>query len=266
MIVDNNGYPGVTPHISGMNYNDISLTITHNANYIISNLNPDTSLTLNSLTIESDGSLSHPQNYTPDEIHTLNLDITNDCTIDFGRINLDGKGYSGGTSEHPDGYGPGGGGASNYGGGAGHGGNGGGENSGSAYGNSLQPTELGSGGGYGTSISKNGTSGGGALKLYVGGTLTFHTGYITANGEDGNSSSGGSGSGGSIWINAQQITGPGYIWANGGDSVQYHGGGAGGRIAIYYASGDLFDLDIRADGRGYSGYEGENGTIHIEQL
>lgn len=70
-------------------------------------------------------------------------------------------------------------------------------------------------------------------------------GTITANAGDA-SSQGGGGSGGSIWIVCNILKGYGKITANGGGSPYdtkygYHGGGgAGGRIAVYFQKNDTF--------------------------
>ena len=57
---------------------------------------------------------------------------------------------------------------------------------------------------------------------------------------------GGGGSGGSVWVHCNIIKGYGKITANGGSSpsddvFSYHGGGgAGGRIAVYFIQNDTF--------------------------
>lgn len=61
-------------------------------------------------------------------------------------------------------------------------------------------------------------------------------GFIQANSE--NTNSGGGGSGGSIYIHAEVLTGghTGVIRATGGHSQRNGGGGAGGRIAAYFSN------------------------------
>jgi plastocyanin len=122
--------------------------------------------------------------------------------------------------------------------GAGHGGTGGaGANAaivGQAFGNTMLPTATGcSGGNYTTQI---GGYGGGALRMNVSGTLSVD-GLVHANGANGVSSSGG-GSGGSVLIFANRLTGYGSIQSLGGaggtDANYPGGGGAGGRIAVYF--------------------------------
>ena len=228
--------------------------------------NLNTSLTLQNLTIQSGGVLSHsPGN------PNFNLTILNDLTIESGgSINVNGKGYPGGEAK-ANGQGPGAGiyGAAYAGSGAGYGGKGGndynGDPGGSAYGSLTEPTDLGSGGGG--SYAGSGGAGGGKIKLTVSGTLTLN-GSITANGADGVANAdglgnrdGGGGSGGSIWIVVGILTGSGSISANGGSGDSHGGGGAGGRIAIYYKFNN-FTGSITANGG--SGYQaGENGTIYI---
>ncbi|MBL8093257.1 MAG: hypothetical protein JNL73_03735 [Anaerolineales bacterium] len=94
------------------------------------------------------------------------------------------------------------------------------------YGNLQQPISLGSG--------AQG-SGGGAIHIAAGGTVTVN-GIVSANGGvDGN----GAGSGGSIWIQAGTLAGSGVIQAVGGRGVStnnlgLNASGAGGRIAVDY--------------------------------
>ena len=70
-------------------------------------------------------------------------------------------------------------------------------------------------------------------------------GVVTANGADA-ASQGGGGSGGSIWIVCNILKGYGKFTANGGGSPTdakygYHGGGgAGGRIAVYFRKNETF--------------------------
>jgi uncharacterized repeat protein (TIGR01451 family) len=193
--------------------------------------NPDT--TLANLTILSGGVLSHTAG------DNLNLTVSNLTIEPGGSINVDGKGYGPAS-------GPGKGissGSYMGGSGAGYGGNGGAASNGlaggTAYGSLTMPTDLGSGGGNG--YSGAGGAGGGAIKLYVSGTLTVN-GTISANGKNGGTGrwgAGGGGSGGSIYIITDTLSGNGTISACGGiGATGYYGsgGGGGGRIAIYYTS------------------------------
>ena len=104
-------------------------------------------------------------------------------------------------------------------------------------------------------------NGGGAIRLIVTGTLT-NDGTISANGGSGPGNwppgpdnYAGGGSGGSIWATVGTLTGSGTFAANG--APRYWGAlptspaGGGGRIAVYYANGDLFtgfDLSTAAGG------------------
>ncbi len=110
----------------------------------------------------------------------------------------------------------------NWGGGS-HGGRGNG-NVGFRYGSARHPAELGSGAAY-----HGGSSGGGAIRLGVAGTLTLD-GEITADGA--RSSIYDAGSGGSIWVTAGTLTGNGFFTADGGWAGNNLDGG-GGRIAVY---------------------------------
>lgn len=182
--------------------------------------------------------------------------ITIDST---SSLNADGLGY-------PNASGPGAAGSgTTSGGGGGYGGAGGAGQQGAAtggvtYGSALQPTDLGSGGGN-TSTGAGGY-GGGAMKIIVSGTLSI-AGTLSANGTDGTMGySAGGGSGGSIWIDTNVLTGAGAIRANGG-SYGSGGGGAGGGGRIYYAyTTNSFTGTITATkGNGYNN-NGANGTIN----
>ena len=173
----------------------------------------------------------------------FHLTIDNDLVIDaLGAINVSGRGNGAGA-------GPGATATSGNSGGAGYGGKGGnGSASGGAvYGEFAAPTELGSGAGtgwYTNQMYVYGGAGGGAVHLTVNGELVMN-GSITANGTNGGAGnvylaywSGGGGSGGSIWLDVNTISGNGLITANGGNGgwTNRAGGGGGGRIALYYQS------------------------------
>ena len=109
--------------------------------------------------------------------------------------------------------------------GASHGGEGasiqGSTGKGLAYGSPFQPKSTGSG--------VNAVRGGGIISFVVSESLILG-GVISANGESSNL---GGASGGSIYINAAQLSGHGSLSANGGDGgSSCCGGGGGGRIAI----------------------------------
>lgn len=188
------------------------------------------------------------------------LTIDGDAMIDVGGgISADACGYFTSTNAGP-------GAGSNGGGGAGHGGSGGdkytGVKGGSAYGSILWPTNFGSRGGdgaYGV-----GGAGGGAIKLNVGGTLTVN-GRLSAEGAPvGIESAAGSGSGGSVLVTAQTLSGSGAISVNGGvgDYSYWYGGGggAGGRVALRFATNSFAGTMSAQGGTGKS--SGGAGTIY----
>jgi uncharacterized repeat protein (TIGR01451 family) len=133
---------------------------------------------------------------------------------------------------------------------------------GAVYGSLVYPEDFGSGGGDGR--NSNGGSGGGKLKLQVGGTL-INDGEISSNGNAGThgDSNAGGGAGGSILIETGDINGSGVISASGGDAgSSVSGGGAGGRIAIYY---DYNTFLGNFDVSGGIGFEkGRYGTVFTE--
>ena len=88
-------------------------------------------------------------------------------------------------------------------------------------------------------------------------------GTISCNGSPGSASGSGGGSGGSIWIEANIIQGYGQMQVNGGDgkrdphSLHQGGGGAGGRIAVYFRSNRTYSGTFE----GYGGNSWGNGGI-----
>ena len=143
------------------------------------------------------------------------------------------------------------------------------------YNNIYEPTEFGSAGG-----GSLGGRGGGRLWLNV--TDTFHIdGVVSVNG-DGGSTTGhlvsGGGSAGSIWIHCQTIVGYGQIQAKGGQGSSYGntlnvaGGGAGGRISLYYHENRTFTAFRYLASGGLAGAEcdscepGGPGTVFIVHL
>ncbi len=141
----------------------------------------------------------------------------------------------------------------------------------SIYGSVTQPAELGSGGGNGLSGAAVGGAGGGIITLTVNGTLNVgQSCSIDANGGDSQNQAGG-GSGGSLWIVAQTLTGQGAISANGGYGNNNGGGGSGGRIALYYNDKSNFAGSILAIGNA-SQYQSQGtyqnggaGTLYFQQ-
>ncbi len=194
-----------------------------------------------------------------------------------GWVSADGRGF--GAGEGPGAgagaNGPGGAGGGGYGG---AGGNGQTLSGGRAYGNVIEPKELGSGGGSTVdrnfSVNVPGGRGGGAVHLIVQGVLRVD-GKITANGTSGGSRrgaifddyAGGGGSGGSIFIQATAIAGAGAIEANGGDGGVASGGtkaggGSGGRIALNYEATSFEGVVEAAGGNGHQ--IGGDGSIFGE--
>ena len=191
----------------------------------------------------------------------FNLSVTGNVEVAVGgAINANGKGYGGGA-------GPGAGyaaGSPADGSGAGYGGIGGMSSSnamgGTTYGSFTQPTDLGSGGG--TSYAGIGGAGGGAVQISAGGTFIVN-GTISADGANGTNSRSGGGSGGSIWITAQLVSGSGAISAQGGAGEPTHGGGGGGgRIAIQ-SDVNSFAGSLAANG-GAGAMTGGAGTVYTE--
>ena len=219
--------------------------------------------TFDDIFITSTGYLTHKSNSTTEE-HKVNF-TGNALTIENGgQINTNGRGYA-------QNQGPGrGGSSSSRSGGGGYGGRGGDASStagGSVYGSKSQPAEIGSGGGKPTSNSGTGGKGGGSVKLAISGDVV-NNGAITANGENG-LVYGSGGSGGSVWIEANNISGEGLIEADGGDGTTQQspppvGAGGGGRIALYYQDRNQLSTTTR---RGeLSANEAQNGTIYEHQI
>lgn len=200
----------------------------------------------------------------------LSLSVSNDVEVESGgAINVNSRGYAGG-------YGSGAGRYAGYpicGGGGAYGGNGGmgtnppGSSSitnraagGDSYGFFTTPNDKGSGGGRG--LAGLGGTGGGLIRLNIGGTFRMD-GTVTANGQDATNSRSGGGAGGGIWITAQTITGSGALSADGGRGEPvYGGGGAGGRIAVFCQTNTLSGTVSAMGGRGAQ--QGGAGTLYAE--
>ncbi|MEA3506808.1 MAG: hypothetical protein U9R36_04900, partial [Elusimicrobiota bacterium] len=192
--------------------------------------------------------------------------ITPDLIIEAGgKLMAEGVGYparTGSGAGASDGY------YGRWAGGGGYGGRGGDGRSvsgGNVYGSIEQPADLGSGGG--TGCQSTGGTGGGRLKITVGGTLV-NNGEINADGirpltSGSRGERGGGGSGGSIWIETGEITGAGDITAVGGDT-SVGGAGGGGRIALYYTTNSFTGQVSANGGNGYSNREGGAGTIFLK--
>lgn len=139
---------------------------------------------------------------------------------------------------------------------------------GKTYDSALCPTNCGSGGDF---SNKSFTyAGGGAVKIFAGGTMLVD-GEINA---DASWAEYYTGSGGSIWLKADVLTGSGSIHANGGNCTQY-GMGAGGRISVTVrGANDLSAFTGKMEA--YGGFlcnaqgvasdfsEGTPGTVYVE--
>ncbi|HZR16863.1 MAG TPA: hypothetical protein VFE51_06005 [Verrucomicrobiae bacterium] len=251
VIVDNGGQFGSATTIGALN-SAFDLAIKDGASVEASS----SPLLLSNLDIGWGASLSVSKS-----LQEISVTVLHDALIEAGgSITLDGKGYSAMS-------GPGSGATTNsIGSGGGYGGNGGASSlqpGGGTYGSALLPIDPGSSGGLGYGTWTNGSEGGGALRLSVGDALTVN-GSISADGADGNpglQDNAGGGSGGSIWISANVLTGAGQILATGGAGELFQGGGGGGgRIAIY-SPANLFSGLVSAAGA--SGFApGQDGTIY----
>jgi len=224
-------------------------------------VHPATEMTVGHLRVEAGGVVSHLPGAAGSHLR-----VQQDATVEpGGRIDVTacGHGSSAGEGAGVDAW---------RGSGAGYGGYGGdsdAEPGGTPYGGEQWPVDLGSGGGTGGGDNVKAGSGGGAVRLSVGGTLTVD-GEVLADGAAGDSgayfTASGGGSGGSILIQAATIAGAGLLSVRGGDGYEfegwdsYSGGGAGGRIAVY-ATLDEFAGIIDRDG-GAHGAAG-SGTLHL---
>lgn len=240
---------GITTNITSVNYATKGIIIDDSANLF---QNTDVTVpataylavnrTATYRSLQVDGVLTHHTN-TSTQTNTMNITTTQNVTVSStGSINVNSKGFSRTVyvsgNHSGNGTGAGSGSFSLSGSGGGHGGAGGtsasGITGGTTYGDSQNPTTLGSSGGTYNNTTANSGAGGGAINLTVGGTLSLQ-GPISANGGNGTSSGsygGGAGSGGSIYISTNILSGSGAISANGG-SATYGGGGGGGRLALF---------------------------------
>lgn len=142
---------------------------------------------------------------------------------------------------------------------------------------SNRPTALGSGGSAGSDLNLG--SGGGALRIDVGGQppgsgVLLLDGRICADGGRQMANYVGAGSGGSVWLTAGRILGSGVISARGGTATNfpYCTGGGGGRVAVYYyvateafPSGTV-QCDVSGGPGGTNSVSAEPGTCYVEQL
>jgi len=231
MLVDNSSTltlaEGQILNISQVTISNYStLKLSENKTLKINNLNV---LNISLVTVEPEKVLS---------LKISNLNIDTDSTV-----SVDGKGYEAGPGAPPV----------FYEGGASYGGKGGG-NSAPAYGSADKPIDFGSG--------TEGRRGGGAIRLDISGTL-HNDGFVSALGSYDRTS------GGSIYVTVGNLSGSGAFradgfrgsWPNGSA-----GGGAGGRIALYFNNSDYVPT-ATARGGVYCFYgcapAAEDGTVVI---
>ncbi len=129
------------------------------------------------------------------------------------------------------------------------------------YGSVTNPVLLGSGGSSRGDAAIPGGNGGGRIALAITGGIT-NDGRIVADGQAGSGFNSGGGSGGSIKISADSLSGGGTIEADGGGNEV---GGGGGRIAIYVNSLAVATNRITAAGGiGFGGGgAGSAGTVYL---
>jgi len=203
------------------------------------------------LTIAPGGVMDHSYNSSL-EVSKINLVINGDLDIQAGgEINVDGKGYYAQ-------YGPGKPGANS---GAGYGGMGGHHNTagtfpGTTYGSITAPTNIGSGGYDANSY------GGGAVILAVNGATTLN-GMILA--RPASAAIGYQGSGGSVFLTTDTLTGSGTI--NAGSIAGAVGTGGGGRVAVILTDGNDFgNIVMTAYSAIASHVPGAPGTVYTQTM
>ncbi len=219
------------------------LTVAAGATLVFTNW--ATSLTALEVAVLAGGQMSLPPAFADGQMSNRVYVVCSNLVVSpGGAINVNGRGYGGGTPTR-GGQGPGGGGTGgNGGGGGGHGaagGNGYNGGAGAANDSTNEPSSPGSGGGGCDAYPSNGGNGGGAVRIDASGVVTLD-GSIVANGADGVPNRGGGGSGGAVFIRCAALRGSGAINASGGNGGYdtpatprvIGGGGGGGRIAIVY--------------------------------
>ncbi|MBN2330682.1 MAG: right-handed parallel beta-helix repeat-containing protein [Candidatus Aenigmarchaeota archaeon] len=144
--------------------------------------------------------------------------------------------------------------------GATHGGFGG-RNQKDPYGNATAPTSLGSGG---DNHNPQVTRGGSSIKLHAYDLLQVD-GTIDMGAPDATLDEDSTGAGGSIWLNADNITGTGHLFAEGGGHCPSCAllAGGGGRVRLEYGSAMSFTGNISIIGGvvSYANYFGTAGTL-----
>jgi|GEM_PF-6138485 hypothetical protein len=279
------GCGGVVPQVG----DNVVIANTHNVTIVTGSINTVTDITIQSggtltqnntstqtilgdLTVESGGVLTHGYNTTA---HSYELDVSAaNVTID-GSINVDGRGFMGGTHGQldPNGYGPSGGGLKA---GGAHFGNGGSFTvygpypGGTAYGVIGAIATLGSGGGNAYTNSDDGGDGGGLVIITASGSVTVN-GSITAVGSGAQNGDSGGGAGGAVKIVADNVyrnAGTYSISVNGEGTGNLGGGGGGGGIYVGYSSSNqIVSGEVTySGGNSANGNDGAVGTFLAEQL
>ena len=236
---------------------DNAFTVVSNV-YVVANgtleINDDPGMTVsNDMTVSSGGIVAHKDNESTEENRMI-LTVEGDCTIAAGgKIDVTGLGYDVGKGPGVP--------SIPYAGGS-YGGRGGYNSStevqlGETYGSLVAPTNCGSG-----SVTL-GTSGGGAIRITVGGTMTVNGGILAngaVTGED--TDPYGGGSGGSVFITTANFGGSGSVTANGalGAYANTHGAGGGGRVAVVLTSGSTFGSVLLTADRG-AGTNNTGGSL-----
>jgi len=239
---------------------------------------------LNDMTVAAGGVVTHSgyplNNGTGLQLNIgQRLEVLPGGKIDVSRVGLRGA-YSSGRGSTPEAYNAAGqlidGPNENHWGGS-HGGIGGGSNEGWVYEQIENPTLLGSGGHRGGTQNgccvSAGGNGGGLVRIVAPTATVVIDGDILANGQQGdwqspNNLNTGGGAGGSIFIQADAITGGGNIRADGGTGGVvasrgwYGGSGGGGRVALLYNQLTLPANNITARNGG-SAWPGSAGTVFL---
>jgi hypothetical protein len=128
------------------------------------------------------------------------------------------------------------------------------------YGSLTDPADLGSGGSNGSSNYGGGDGGG---WVAINATNIILNGVISANGAAGSGNQSGSGSGGTINITTATLSGTGSMRADGGAGEV---GGGGGRVAISYVDNPTMNTaGIQALGGQGGNVHGTNGTVYLEE-
>lgn len=200
-----------------------------------------------------------------------------DLTIQTGgEISADGQGYTpsatdGGSAAISTGVAAGSGGGHGGAGGTGNTVGGGGDvvgATGGTIGNKDYPLTLGGAGGTAGGGGLGG-NGGGAIKIEASGTVAID-GKISADGSVGVKSAdgqtaGGGGAGGSIWVEAQILSGTGLVSAKGGgtdnSATYFGGGGGGGRVALICTASTTFPAGNASVAFGTGSQNGQVGSL-----